>query len=185
MSHVDVNIKEARVTALNAFKSSMGDGLDVFIEAKCSYCTVYLQVVLYDDEACRMRSSICEGDYVRVTGILKEKTYTKKDGTAGYALIIERPTVFAKKAGSDCSPQVMQKPSTDTTSPSEKPEQATNAETASAVTADEVEQDKNDNPDIPAANPTSSTSKLKTFTMDGQVYEFCDIDNDSEYDSPF
>ena len=96
MSTVDININEAKVTAINEFTSRMGYGLDVFIEAKSSYCTVYLQVVIYDDEARKTHSSICEGDYVRVTGMLKEKTYTKKDGSAGYSLIIEKPVVFSK-----------------------------------------------------------------------------------------
>ena len=98
MSSVNVNIKEAAVTAVNKFTTNKGVGADFYIEARSSYCTVYLQVVLYDTEATRALSSICEGDTVTVTGVLKDKPYSKKDGTAGHSLLVERPTVFVKIA---------------------------------------------------------------------------------------
>ena len=100
MSKVNVNIDEAIVTAVHKFRSSKGEGIDFYVEAKSSNCTVYLQIVLYDEEArSRMVNSIQKGDSVRVTGQLKLKSYQKSDATAGCSLVIERPEVFSIIAG--------------------------------------------------------------------------------------
>ena len=99
MATVDVSINEAVVTAVREFNSFKGYGVDVFIVVQSSDCTLYLQVVLYDNEARRNKPNIHEGDYVRVAGILKDKPYIKKDGTAGHSLLIERPVTFAKIDG--------------------------------------------------------------------------------------
>ena len=105
MGTVDVNINEAAVTAVHEFGSYKGWGIDFFIKVQSSDCTVYLQVVLYDEEARRKSSYIHEGDFVRVVGILKDKPYQKKDGTAGHSLLIERPIVFDKIVGRNSNPQ--------------------------------------------------------------------------------
>lgn len=183
MSQVEVNINEAKVTAVNAFKSRMGDGIDVYIEAKSSYCTIYLQVVLYDDEARKTNSSIREGDYVRAAGMLKEKTYTKKDGTVGYSLIIEKPTLFSKIVSENCSQQVPHQTSSNVVSPSECDELTTDAVPESAITADITGHEESENAMyVPIY---ASTSKLKKFIIDGQIYEAYDNDDDAEDDLPF
>lgn len=106
MSEVNVNINKAAVTAVHEFNSFKGYGVDFFIEVKSSNGTVYLQVVLYDDIACSFSGNIRVGDHVRVTGDLKVKPYEKKDGTAGTALIIERPVSFSKVVSGYSEPQL-------------------------------------------------------------------------------
>ena len=96
MSSVNININEAAVTAVREFNSFKGYGLDIFIEAQSSDCTLYLQVTLYDNEARRNSPYVRVGDHVKVAGTLKYKPYTKKDGTAGHSLLIERPVTFTK-----------------------------------------------------------------------------------------
>lgn len=97
MSQVNVNIDKATVTAIHRFRSFRGEGIDFYVEAKSSNCTVYLQIVLYDGDArSALVNSIHEGDNVRVTGDLKVKSYLKLDGTPACSLIIERPVVFTK-----------------------------------------------------------------------------------------
>ena len=106
MCEVYVNINEATVTAVNEFNSFKGYGVDFFIEVKGSNGTVYLQVVLYDNIARRNYGYIHAGDHVKVTGDLKVKPYEKKDGTAGTALIIERPISFSKIVSGYSEPQL-------------------------------------------------------------------------------
>lgn len=108
MSEVNVNINSAAVTAIHEFNSFMGYGVDFYIEARSSIGTVYLQVVVYDNEARSYCRYIHEGDYVRVTGDLKTDKYKKKDGTEGISLIIERPVSFSKIVGSDSESQLLQ-----------------------------------------------------------------------------
>lgn len=78
------------------------------IEAQSSNGTVYLQVVVYDEEARNDCRVIHEGDTVKVTGVLSVKPYQKKDGTVGTAVTIERPTLFVKIASNNCHPQLLQ-----------------------------------------------------------------------------
>ncbi len=108
MATVDVNINEAAVTAVHEFKSYMGYGVDFYIETQSSDCTLYLQVVVYDEEARKKHSYIHEGDYIKVTGALKDKPYQKKDGTAGHSLLIEKPVIFDKIVGRNCEQQSQQ-----------------------------------------------------------------------------
>ena len=135
MSLVNINIREATVTAVHEFTSYLGYGVDFFIEAQSSYGTVYLQVIIYDSSARNYCQYIHQGDSVRVTGDLKVKVYKKKDGTDGTALIIEKPEVFSKIVGSNSRTQLLQ----DT--PNNKIQnsvQTTTAVTANAVSADTV-----------------------------------------------
>ncbi len=108
MSQVNVTIEEAAVTAVHEFNSFKGYGADFYVEAQSSNSTVYLQVVVYDDEARSYCRYIHEGDYVRITGDLKTKPYRKKDGTEGLSLIIERPVVFSKIVSGNSKPQLQQ-----------------------------------------------------------------------------
>ena len=129
MSQVDININAAAVTAIHRFSSRKGEGADFFISAQSSNCTVYLQVTLYDDEARRNCNYIHEGDMVRVTGVLKMKTYIKADGTAGYSLVIERPISFSKIVGCNSNLQSLQQTYNNSAVPA-------SAVTATAVSAD-------------------------------------------------
>ena len=135
MANVNINIIEATVTAVHEFRSVRGFGADFFIEAQSSDCTVYLQVVVYDNEARSYCQYIHEGDYVRVTGDLKVKVYKKKDGTEGTALIIERPVSFSKIVRSNSKSQLLQNTHDGKT---QNIVQSTNAVTANAVSADAV-----------------------------------------------
>ena len=133
MSTVNVNINEAAVTAVKKFTTFKGVGADFYIEARSNDCTVYLQVVLYDTEATRALSSICEGDVVTVTGVLKDKPYNKRDGTAGHSLLIERPVVFMKLIRRNSESQLLQQgdETINTTSSDDEYGQEVNAVTAS------------------------------------------------------
>ena len=135
MANVNININEAAVTAVHEFRSVRGYGVDFYIEAQSSDCTVYLQVVTYDNEARSYCQYIHEGDYVRVTGDLKVKVYKKKDGTEGTALIIERPVSFSKLVRDNSKPQLLHGTPD---SKIQKSIQTTTAVTAKAVPADAV-----------------------------------------------
>ena len=133
MSNVNININEAAVTAVKEFRSSLGYGVDFYIEACSSNGTVYLQVVAYDEEARSYSRAIHQGDCVRVTGDLKVKVYPKKDGTAGCSLLIERPKVFTRITCSN-SEQTLR----DTSDNSDNAREISDAVTASAETASAV-----------------------------------------------
>ena len=129
-SNISLPINKATVTAVHEFKSFKGYGVDFFIEAQTSNGTVYLQVVTYDDMARSYCQYIHAGDEVQITGALKVKTYQKKDGTAGTALVIERPVSFSKIVSSNSSTQSPQT----STDESKISSQATNAVPATAET---------------------------------------------------
>ena len=133
MSTVNVNINEAAVTAVKKFTTFKGVGADFYIEARSSKCTVYLQVVLYDAEATRALSSICEGDSVTVAGDLKDKPYHLKNGAEGHSLVVERPAVFMKLIRRNSEPQLLQQAdeTINTTSSDDEYGQEVNAVTAS------------------------------------------------------
>lgn len=154
-SNIILPISKATVTAVHEFKSFKGYGVDFYIEAQTSNGTVYLQIVTYDDMARSYCQHIHAGDEVQITGALKVKTYQKKDGTAGTALIIERPTAFAKIA----SGNRMQLPQ-DTTgneTPKEMNTRTENAVSASAVTADHSADNKD--------------SRLESDNSEASLYE--------------
>lgn len=105
MSNVLVDIQSATVTSIREFNTYKGYGVDFYIKAQGTECTVYLQVVLFDREARNQFSFFNEGDTVRVAGILKDRPYLKKDGTPGHSLIIENPGVFHKIITSNNTPR--------------------------------------------------------------------------------
>lgn len=108
MSNINVSIIEAVVTAVHEFNCLKGYGVDYFVEVQSSNSTVYLQIVVYDNDARSYCQYIHEGDSINVTGDLKVKVYKKKDGTDGIALIIERPVSFSKIDHSKDKPQSLQ-----------------------------------------------------------------------------
>ena len=155
MSTVNIEIKEAIVTSVREFNTRKGPGLCCNIEASSHIGTVYLEVVLYDGDALRISGLIHEGDIVTVSGYLKDKPYTKRDGTSGNSILIERPTAFAKIA----SGNRMQLPQ-DTTgneTPKEMNTRTENAVSASAVTADNSADNKD--------------SRLESDNSEASLYE--------------
>lgn len=186
MSNVNINIKEAAVTAVNRFTTFKGIGADFYIEARSSNCTVYLQVVLYDTEATRALSSICIGDCVTVAGDLKDKPYPKKDGTEGHSLLVERPSLFRKIAGGNSEQQLPQQ-ANDHSASAEYHGEMMNAVTANAESRNKSEEfDQTEKSDKPAATviqqPAGSNSKLIQFTIDGQTYEAYETDDSLPYE---
>lgn len=200
MGTVDVNINEAAVTAVHEFRSFKGYGVDFFIEVRSSNCTVYLQVVLYDEDARRNRNFILEGDNVKVAGTLKVKTYRKKDGSEGHSLIIERPVLFAKTAGRNSEPQSKHN------TPAEDTRQVSSLyQYMNAVTACDKQEDTDSDfwDDVEAAyaakqqetacqssQPQKFGNKpgLQKIVIDGKIYEtYVTDDNGSpdEDDLPF
>ncbi len=107
MSKVNVSIDEAAVTRITEFHSHQGYGLDIFIEAKSSTCTVYLQVVLYDDRARDAFNRIHVGDSLKISGPLKVKNYVKSDGTDGWSLVLENPEPFHVIQNRNNKPQLL------------------------------------------------------------------------------
>ena len=96
MGYAKIETKKATVTALHPFKTSQGYGTDVYIEARSDISTVYLQVVVYDDQAETAMRTLHVGDAVDVSGVLKHKRFAMKDGNTGFSMIIEKPTLFDK-----------------------------------------------------------------------------------------
>ncbi len=96
MGYAKIETKKATVTALHPFKTSQGYGTDVYIEARSDISTVYLQVVVYDDQAETAMRILHVGDAVDVSGVLKHKRFAMKDGNTGFSMIIEKPTLFDK-----------------------------------------------------------------------------------------
>ena len=137
MENVKLYINEAAVTAVHEFNSYKGYGVDFFIAARSNYSTLYLQVVLYDNEARRYSNIIHKGDNIMVEGSLKVKPYSKSDDTAGYSLVIEKPVVFRKANSSTSDQQSQQIPNERDGTSHESITQITSAESASAVTAED------------------------------------------------
>ena len=119
MSEININIYKAVVTAIKEFNTCKGYGVDFYVEAKCSDCTVYLQIVFYDRAAQLYYKSVHEGDYVIVSGTLKVKPYIKKDGTTGCSLLIEKPTDFCLMTVNKSEKQEQYNNSCNTTSQTE------------------------------------------------------------------
>ncbi len=93
----DIRCEECVVTNVKPFKSKLGDGLDVDVEASDAGGKAYAQIVLYDRQAQTFKDEIKKGDIVYVEGSLRVKSYVKLDGTTGTSLLIERPRSFYKK----------------------------------------------------------------------------------------
>ncbi len=96
MGYVNIDTRKATVTKLHPFRTAKGHGADIYLEAKSDDCTVYLQVVVYDEQADIAMQKLHVEDSVNVAGILKFKKYAMKDGQSGYSMIIEKPTLFDK-----------------------------------------------------------------------------------------
>ncbi len=201
LSMVNIIINEAAVTAVNEFKSFKGYGVDFFVEASSSNGSVYFQIVVYDDAARSYSRYIHEGDHVKVTGFLKTKPYKKKNGCDGLSLIIERPNEFRKISGSNSELQLPQQPTENEPLSLEDIIEMESAVPASAVTADNTENEEHEcfppkKADTAlqelqaetASQNTQSTanSKLEKFTIDGQTYEaYIDDSSPDENDLPF
>ena len=93
---LQVRCEECVVTNVKPFKSKLGDGLDVDVEASDAGGKAYAQIVLYDRQAQIYKDEIKKGDTVYVEGFLRVKSYVKLDGTAGTSLLNERPCSFYK-----------------------------------------------------------------------------------------
>ena len=96
MSSVKIETKNATVIKLHPFRTSQGYGTDVFIEAKSDISTTYLQVVVYDEQAETAMRILHVDDVVDVSGELKSKKFVMKDGSNGFSIIVEKPTLFDK-----------------------------------------------------------------------------------------
>ena len=92
MENLIVTINEATITNMHEVHSNQGYGLDIFIRAENDAGTVYLQIVLYDDRARAAYRSVQVGNCIKLSGQLKVKNYSKKDGTTGLSLVVENPS---------------------------------------------------------------------------------------------
>ncbi len=96
MGYVSIETRKATVTKLHPFWTAQGQGLDIYLEAKSNDCTVYLQVVVYDEQADIAMQILHVEDSVNVAGVLRFKKYTMEDGQPGYSMFINKPTLFDK-----------------------------------------------------------------------------------------
>lgn len=96
MGYVNIDTRKATVTKIHPFRTAKGHGVDIYLEAKSDDCTVYLQVVVYDEQADTAMQILHVEDTVNVAGVLKFKKYAMKDGQFGYSMIIDKPTLFDK-----------------------------------------------------------------------------------------
>lgn len=96
MGYVNIDTRKATVTKLHPFRTAKGHGVDIYLEAKSDDCTVYLQVVVYDEQADTAMQILHVEDSVNVAGVLKFKKYAMKDGQPGYSMIVDKPTLFDK-----------------------------------------------------------------------------------------
>ena len=78
MGYVNIETRKATETKLHPFRTAQGHGVDIYLEAKSDDCTVYLQVVVYDEQADVAMQILHVEDSVNVAGILKFKKYTMK-----------------------------------------------------------------------------------------------------------
>ena len=90
-----------RLSRSKMFKSDHGEGLDLYVEDREGLNTAYLQVVFYDQKARDMQYEFDIGDSVRGSGKLKVKTYTKRNGSSGFSLVVENPSSFEKVEGAN------------------------------------------------------------------------------------
>ena len=197
MSEVNVNIDKAEVTQIREFCSSKGYGIDIYVTAKSSDCTVYLQIVLYDERARKGYNIVHVGDILTVKGILKVKNYPKNDGTTGWSLTIENPEYLCQVQNSSNSiPQLPQQTEDNKNRITEANACSVDAVSASAVSADEPAADNPGIKDRVADTKQEQDAgrekggvrilevhpfkKLVKYMVDGQVYE-----SYSEEEPPF
>ncbi len=175
LSLVDVNINEATVTAVHEFHSIKGYGVDFYVEARSNNGAVFLQIIVYDNEARNYCRYIHEGDHVKVTGNMTVKPYAKKDGTTGCSFVVERPIMFRKIVGWNSEQQLLQRGNQVETPSLEDIVAAENAITATAISADNKSdnndklQHKTNETETALQNPHTVTAEQQNKELNEQI----------------